>query len=68
MSGALNPQQRVRIALADDAGVLRIDAADPWDFSEIPKGMTRYRAGIEFKDAKAEAVEAFAARHKSVGA
>jgi hypothetical protein len=61
----LKPNQTVRITLADDAGVMRLHAAVAWAFFEIPDGVTRYRAGIEFKDAKPDAVEAFAQRHKS---
>jgi hypothetical protein len=64
LPGALKPSQRVRVTLADDVGVVRFDAAVAWAFFEIPKGVRRYRAGIEFKDAKAEAVKAFAERHK----
>jgi hypothetical protein len=61
----LKPNQRVRITLADDAGVVRLNAAVAWASFEIPKGVTRYRAGIEFKDAQADTVEAFAKRHAS---
>jgi hypothetical protein len=61
----LKPNQRVRITLADDVGVVRFNATVAWASFEIPKGVTRYRAGIEFKDAKADAVEAFAERHKT---
>src|ERR1700737_1990853 len=60
---ALKPQQRLRIVLADDLGIVRFSAAVAWASFEIPKGVTRYRAGIEFQDAEAEAVEAFAKRH-----
>ena len=62
---ALKPQQRLRIVLADDLGIVRFSAAVAWASFEIPKGVTRYRAGIEFQDAEAEAVEAFAKRHES---
>jgi hypothetical protein len=61
----LKPNQRVRITLADDIAVVRFNAAVAWASFEIPKGVTRYRAGIEFKDAKEDAVEAFAERHKT---
>jgi hypothetical protein len=61
----LKPNQRVRITLTDDAGALRFNAAVAWASFEIPQGTTRYRAGIEFKDAKADAVEAFAKRHEN---
>lgn len=61
----LKPSQRVRITLADHSGVVRVSAAVAWASFEIPKGVTRYRAGIEFKDAKAPAVDAFTERHKT---
>ena len=62
---SLRPNQRVRITLADEAGVVRFSAAVAWASFEIPKGGTRYRAGIEFKDAQAPAVDAFTERHKT---
>jgi hypothetical protein len=62
---ALRPQQRLRITLADDLGVVRFSAAVAWASFEIPKGTTRYRAGVEFKGAEPSEVEAFARRHKS---
>ena len=64
---ALRPQQRLRVTLADDLGIVRFSAAVAWATFEIPKGATRYRAGIEFKDAQGKAVEAFAHRHKIRG-
>jgi PilZ domain-containing protein len=60
----LKPQQRIRIVLADDLGMVRVNAAVAWASFEIPKGASRYRAGIEFKDAEPKAVEAFCMRHK----
>jgi CheY-like chemotaxis protein len=65
VDAALKPNQRVRVSLSDNTGVVRFNANVAWAFFEMPKGVTRYRAGIEFHDAKPEAVEAFAARHKS---
>ena len=47
----LKPNQRVRIALADATRPIRFSAAVAWASYEIPKGATRYRAGIEFFDA-----------------
>jgi hypothetical protein len=61
----LKPSQRVRITLADHSGIVRVTAAIAWASFEIPKGITRYRAGIEFQDAQAPAVEAFTERHKT---
>ena len=62
---ALKPKQRVRITLEDETDVVRCNASVAWASFEIPTGVTRYRAGIEFKDAKANAVDAFAERHKA---
>ena len=50
----LKPQQRVRMVLADDLGMVKFSASVAWAFFEIPKGVSRYRAGIEFKDAERE--------------
>jgi hypothetical protein len=61
----LRPSQRIRITLADHSDVVRVTAAVAWASFEIPKGATRYRAGIEFQDAKAPAVDAFTERHKT---
>jgi len=63
-TSALKPNQRVRVTLADDVDVVRLNAAVAWAAFEIPQGTTRYRAGIEFTDSKADAVEAFVKRHK----
>jgi hypothetical protein len=62
---ALRPQQRVWVAMGDDAAALRFDATVAWASFEIAAGVTRYRAGLEFRDASADAVLAFAARHKA---
>jgi hypothetical protein len=59
----LKPQQLVRMVLADDLGVVKFSASVAWAFFEIPKGMSRYRAGVEFKDAEGKAVDAFCTRH-----
>jgi hypothetical protein len=61
----LRPQQRVRVTLADDLGIVKFHAAVAWASFEIPKGVSRYRAGLEFKDAEAGAVDAFCKRHQS---
>jgi hypothetical protein len=60
----LKPQQSVRMALVDDLGNVRFSATVVWASFEIPKGVSRYRAGIEFKDAERKAVDAFCKRHK----
>ena len=62
----LKPGQRVRMALADDHGAVRFNAAIAWAFFEIPpKGGPQYRAGVNFVDADSDAVGAFCLRHKA---
>jgi hypothetical protein len=63
----LKPQQRIRMILADDLGMVKFAATVAWAFFEIPKGVSRYRAGIEFKDAESKAVDAFGKRHTQKG-
>ena len=62
----LKPNQRVRMALNDDLGNVRFNAAVAWASFEIPPSSgPRYRAGLAFVDADAHAVEAFCARHRT---
>ena len=61
----LKPQQRVRMILGDDLGLAKFSASVAWASFEIPKGVSRYRAGVEFSDAEASAIDAFCKRHKS---
>jgi hypothetical protein len=64
----LKPQQNIRVILADDLGMVKFAATVAWAFFEIPKGVSRYRAGIEFnKDAESKAVDAFGKRHEKRG-
>src|SRR5262245_25212070 len=61
----LKPNQRVRMALADDSGNVRFNAVVAWASFEIPPKMgPRYRAGLAFVDAEAAGVDAFRARHQ----
>jgi hypothetical protein len=62
----VKPNQRVRIALTDDHGALRLNATVAWASFEIPPHSDpRYRAGIEFVDADGSAVDAYCKRHKA---
>lgn len=64
-STILKPNQRVRMALADDHGSIRFNAAVAWAAFEMPATSgPRYRAGIAFVDANGEAVDAFCRRHR----
>jgi hypothetical protein len=61
----LKPNQRIRMALPADGGAIRFNAAVAWAKFEIPpQSGPRYRAGIEFIDANANALDAYCARHK----
>ena len=62
----LKPNQRVRMALTDERGILRFNATVAWAKFEIPPGKGPcYRAGLDFVDADGASVDAFCARHKA---
>jgi hypothetical protein len=62
----LRPNQRVRISVPTDDFVMRFRGAIAWAKFELPKPAEppRYRAGIEFVDADAAAMEDYCNRHK----
>jgi len=61
----LKPGQNVKMTLDDKTGSVRFSAVVMWASFEIPpNGAARYRAGLEFADADAAAVEAFIGRHR----
>jgi hypothetical protein len=61
----LKPNQRVRMVLQDGTGAIRVNASVAWASFEIaPKSGARYRAGLEFIDADAAALQAYCSRHK----
>jgi hypothetical protein len=55
----LRPNQRLRMSLPDAVRPIRFNAGVAWAAFEMPKGGPRYRAGIEFYDAEADAVMRF---------
>lgn len=58
----LRPNQRVRLQLVHDGNVVRATAGVAWSTLELPKGRTpQYRAGVEFREADPETLEAFCA-------
>lgn len=62
---AMKPNQRVRVALSDEAGSLRLNASVVWAKFEIPSGSgPRYRAGLDFVTPDHAAVDAYCARHR----
>ena len=63
----LKPNQRVRVGLKDDEGLLEFNAELVWTSFEVgPAGAARYRAGINFEDANAAGVDAFCIRHRAL--
>lgn len=60
----LRPEQRIRMTLSDDTGVVRLTASVAWVRFEIPKSTPRYRAGVEFVDAQVAVVETFCKRYQ----
>jgi hypothetical protein len=61
--GALRPNHGIRVTLADDDAVLRFGGAVAWASFEMRAAAPRYRGGIEFQGADADAVHAFLLRH-----
>jgi hypothetical protein len=62
----LKPNQRLRIVMTDEQATLRIAASVAWaSFEMPPKVGPRYRAGIQFIDANAKAVDDFRTRHQA---
>jgi hypothetical protein len=58
----------VRVSIPNDEFVMRFRGAVAWAKFELPQsGSTppRYRAGVEFIDADAAAVDAFGTRNKA---
>ena len=60
----LKPNQRVGFTLADRTKPARCRAVVAWASFEMPEGVPRYRAGIEFFDADRAAVTRFIQAHK----
>jgi hypothetical protein len=66
MPMAVKVNQAVSVALVDKTSNLRFNGKVAWTSFEIqPNSEPRYRAGIEFVDADAAAVDSFAERHKA---
>lgn len=55
----LKPNQRVRMSIGDTSRPVRFGAAVAWASFELAKTGPRYRAGIEFFDADADALRHF---------
>jgi hypothetical protein len=60
----LRPNQRLRMSMPDSTRPIRFNAGVAWAAFEMPKGGPRYRAGIEFYDADAQAVGRFIEANK----
>lgn len=66
-STILRPNQKVRVSIPNENFVMRFRGAIAWAKFELPQASSppRYRAGVEFIDADAAAVDAFGARNKA---
>ncbi len=66
-STILRPNQKVRVSIPNDDFVMRFRGAVAWAKFELPKPTAppRYRAGVEFTDADATAVEDFCKKNKA---
>ena len=66
-STILRPNQKVRVSIPNDDFVMRFRGAVAWAKFELPQPSSppRYRAGVEFIDADAAAVDRFGARNKA---
>jgi hypothetical protein len=61
----LKPDQRIAMTLPDEVETVNFSATIVWTSFEIPPGgAPRYRAGVNFEDADAGAVDAYCARHR----
>jgi hypothetical protein len=64
----LRPNQKVRIIIPNDDLQMRFRGAIAWAKFELPKAPVKapqYRAGVEFTDADAKAIDDFTGRNKS---
>jgi len=64
----LRPNQKVRITIPVDDLMMRFRGAIAWAKFELPKPPVKapqYRAGVEFTDADAKAIDNFCARNKT---
>jgi len=62
----LRPNQRVRVSMPNEDFVMRFRGAIAWAKFELPQPSEppRYRAGVEFSDADASAVESYCQKNK----
>lgn len=62
----LRPNQKVRVTIPNDDTLVRCRGTVAWAKFELPKASAApvYRAGVEFLDADAAAVDHFTARHR----
>lgn len=62
----LRPNQKVRVSVPNEEFVMRFRGAVAWAKFELTGGSVppRYRAGVEFTDADAPAIDAFCTKHR----
>ena len=65
----LRPNQKVRITLPNDEFIMRFRGAIAWAKFELPKPPAKapqYRAGVEFTDGDAKAIDTMIERNRSI--
>jgi len=65
LSAGLKPNQRTEVAFNDGVGRVKCTATVVWTSFEMSDAGPRYRAGLDFDDADAPALDAYAQRHKA---
>jgi hypothetical protein len=65
LSAGLKPNQQTEVAFNDGVTRFKCMATVVWMAFEMTDAGSRYRAGLDFVDADAAAIDAFAQRHKA---
>ena len=65
LSAGLKPNQQTEVAFNDGLAQVKCTATVVWTAFEMVESGPRYRAGLDFVDADAAAIDAYAQRHKA---
>jgi hypothetical protein len=65
LSAGLKPNQRIEVEFVDAVGRVTCAATVVWTAFEMAQGAPRFRAGLDFADPDAAALDAYAQRHKA---
>ena len=65
LSAGLKPNQQIEVAFNDGVARVKCTATVVWTAFEMTDSEPRYRVGLDFVDADAAAIDAYAQRHKA---